>query len=154
MFVACGIWCLAKAPGGCMPTPHIPLPMCLTFIMLFVKVCCCGFIFFFVICHKNFNADYYLTAKQGADTLAFTALVQDKLYPAIVSVTYQHVLQKLCCGKVGPVKPIYKTPDHSPSLIPLKHWGVELLQVHVSASFCKLSMNISCLLCLAMLMLH
>ncbi|KAJ7380240.1 metaxin 1 [Desmophyllum pertusum] len=32
---------------------------------------------------KNFNADYQLTAKQGADTLAFVSLVHSKLYPAI-----------------------------------------------------------------------
>lgn len=34
---------------------------------------------------QNFNADYQLTAKQGADTLAFVSLVHSKLYPAIVS---------------------------------------------------------------------
>ncbi|XP_058957383.2 metaxin-1-like [Pocillopora verrucosa] len=33
---------------------------------------------------KNFNADYQLTAKQGADTLAFVSLVHSKLYPAIL----------------------------------------------------------------------
>ncbi|XP_073243464.1 metaxin-1-like isoform X2 [Porites lutea] len=33
---------------------------------------------------KNFNADYYLTAKQGADTLAFVSLVHRKLNPAIL----------------------------------------------------------------------
>ncbi|XP_048583753.1 metaxin-1 [Nematostella vectensis] len=32
---------------------------------------------------KNFNADYQLTAKQGADTLAFIALIEDKLLPAM-----------------------------------------------------------------------
>jgi len=32
---------------------------------------------------KNFNADYQLTAKQGADTLAFVSLVHSKLYPAV-----------------------------------------------------------------------
>ena len=39
---------------------------------------------------QNFNADYQLTAKQGADTLAFVSLVQNKLYPAIVSYTYKY----------------------------------------------------------------
>ncbi|XP_068740405.1 metaxin-1-like isoform X1 [Montipora capricornis] len=32
---------------------------------------------------KNFNADYHLNAKQGADTLAFVSMVHSKLYPAI-----------------------------------------------------------------------
>ncbi|XP_031572034.1 metaxin-1-like [Actinia tenebrosa] len=32
---------------------------------------------------QNFNADYQLTAKQGADTLAFMALIEDKFYPAL-----------------------------------------------------------------------
>ena len=38
----------------------------------------------FLFIFQNFNADYQLTAKQGADTLAFVALVHSKLYPAVV----------------------------------------------------------------------
>lgn len=49
----------------------------------FLLNCYCIWIFF-----QNFNADYQLTAKQGADTLAFVSLVRNKLYPAIVSYIF------------------------------------------------------------------
>lgn len=33
---------------------------------------------------RGWNADYYLNEKQASDTLAFEALVEEKLHPAIV----------------------------------------------------------------------
>lgn len=39
---------------------------------------------FYAHYQQNFNADYQLTAKQGADTLAFQALIEQKLKPALV----------------------------------------------------------------------
>lgn len=33
---------------------------------------------------QSFNADYELTAKQGADTMAYIALLEEKLLPALV----------------------------------------------------------------------
>ena len=45
--------------------------------------CCC--------LSQRFNADYELTARQGADTMAYTALLEEKLRPALVG-------RSLCVG--------------------------------------------------------
>ena len=60
-----------------------PKPMFINFSKTVI-----AFGFFF----QNFNADYQLTAKQGADTLAFVSLVRNKLYPAIVSHTFYVII--------------------------------------------------------------
>lgn len=36
---------------------------------------------------QKYNVDYELSAKEGADTLAFIALLEEKLYPAVVRHT-------------------------------------------------------------------
>lgn len=36
---------------------------------------------------QRFNADYELSAKQGADTMAYIALLEEKLQPALVSAS-------------------------------------------------------------------
>lgn len=36
---------------------------------------------------QRFNADYELSAKQGADTMAYIALLEEKLCPALVSAS-------------------------------------------------------------------
>lgn len=56
-------------------------------VFKFLLNCNCIWIF-----SQNFNADYQLTAKQGADTLAFVSLVRNKLYPAIVSCTFYVII--------------------------------------------------------------
>ena len=58
--------------------------------MFFKFLLNCNFAFGFF--SQNFNADYQLTAKQGADTLAFVSLVRNKLYPAIVSYTFYVII--------------------------------------------------------------
>lgn len=42
-------------------------------------------LFFF---KQRFNADYELTARQGADTMAYIALLEEKLQPALVSLSF------------------------------------------------------------------
>lgn len=44
---------------------------------------------------KKYNADYDLSAKEGADTLAFISLLEEKLMPALVRFTWG--VQKLVC---------------------------------------------------------
>jgi len=39
------------------------------------------------VCQK-YNADYDLSAREGADTLAFTSLLEEKLLPALVRLTH------------------------------------------------------------------
>lgn len=41
---------------------------------------------FFFLCQK-YNADYELSTKEGADTLAYIALLEEKLHPAVVRNT-------------------------------------------------------------------
>lgn len=36
---------------------------------------------------QRFNADYELTARQGADTMAYIALLEEKLRPALVKLS-------------------------------------------------------------------
>lgn len=43
-------------------------------------------LFFFF--KQRFNADYELTARQGADTMAYIALLEEKLRPALVSLSF------------------------------------------------------------------
>lgn len=43
------------------------------------------YIYFFFFFKQRFNADYELTARQGADTMAYIALLEEKLRPALVS---------------------------------------------------------------------
>lgn len=45
----------------------------------------------FLLFLQRFNADYELTARQGADTMAYIALVEEKLRPALVAPPV------LCC---------------------------------------------------------
>lgn len=40
---------------------------------------------------QRFNADYELTARQGADTMAYIALLEEKLLPALVT-PFLHLL--------------------------------------------------------------
>lgn len=37
------------------------------------------------VAFQKYNADYDLSAKEGADTLAFVSLLEEKLLPAVVS---------------------------------------------------------------------
>lgn len=83
----------------------------LNFLRKQVRVCwCCSLSITWVLClqtcviewvdffiFQRFNADYELTARQGADTMAYIALLEEKLRPALVR--------------------IYPTP-------PGKHWSV------------------------------
>lgn len=39
----------------------------------------------FLLFPQRFNADYELTARQGADTMAYIALLEEKLRPALVT---------------------------------------------------------------------
>lgn len=57
--------------------------------------------FFFFFLSQRFNADYELTAKQGADTMAYIALLEEKLRPALVG-TSDHSFKYTCC------RPYYK----------------------------------------------
>ncbi|XP_058631400.1 metaxin-3 isoform X2 [Onychostoma macrolepis] len=41
---------------------------------------------------RRFNADYELTAKQGADTMAYIALLEEKLRPALASLALSRIL--------------------------------------------------------------
>lgn len=45
------------------------------------------YIYFFFF-KQRFNADYELTARQGADTMAYIALLEEKLRPALVSLSF------------------------------------------------------------------
>lgn len=38
---------------------------------------------------QKYNADYDLSAKEGADTLAFISLLEEKLLPALVSPDFR-----------------------------------------------------------------
>ncbi|XP_037834426.1 metaxin-3 isoform X2 [Kryptolebias marmoratus] len=44
----------------------------------------CFFCFFLTLSLQRFNADYELTARQGADTMAYVALLEEKLRPALL----------------------------------------------------------------------
>ncbi|PKK23448.1 metaxin 3, partial [Columba livia] len=44
---------------------------------------------------QKYNADYELSAKQGADTLAYIALLEEKLLPALIPVVFVIVLIQL-----------------------------------------------------------
>jgi len=52
------------------------------------KTCRFTMIFFiFPVFLQRFNADYDLTARQGADTMAYVALLEEKLRPALVTAS-------------------------------------------------------------------
>lgn len=53
------------------------------------------------MCFQKYNADYDLSAKEGADSLAFISLMEEKLRPALVRL--RHTVSALkSCGAVKP----------------------------------------------------
>lgn len=84
----------------------------LNFFSIFISILCCWVVIFFnftgtlfcffsawkVLCDcsvsvscfywQKYNADYELSAKEGADTLAYIALLEEKLHPAMVRYSY------------------------------------------------------------------
>lgn len=53
---------------------------------LFGKFCVTLFVVCIFFYWQKYNADYELSAKQGADTLAYIALLEEKLLPALVGI--------------------------------------------------------------------
>ena len=47
-------------------------------------VCCVHSAEYLMCVFQKFNADYDLSAKEGADSLAFISLMEEKLRPALV----------------------------------------------------------------------
>ncbi len=45
--------------------------------------------------HRDSMPDYELTAKQGADTMAYIALLEEKLRPALVGPSAIHLLTEV-----------------------------------------------------------
>ena len=48
------------------------------------------------ILFQHWGTDYSLTARQSADMLAFSALMEEKLMPALVSISFQRVIVVNC----------------------------------------------------------
>lgn len=53
---------------------------------------CC---FILILNSQRYNADYELSAKQGADTLAYIALLEEKLLPALVNTSEFFIMARI-----------------------------------------------------------
>lgn len=67
---------------------------------------------------QKYNADYDLSARQGADTLAFMSLLEEKLLPVLVSV---HGPPRVC-GQRGRAGDTHPNPSPHPSSLGAA-WG-------------------------------
>lgn len=67
---------------------------------------------------QKYNADYDLSARQGADTLAFMSLLEEKLLPVLVSVPGPPRV----CGQQGRARDTHPDPSPHPSSLGAA-WG-------------------------------
>lgn len=67
---------------------------------------------------QKYNADYDLSARQGADTLAFMSLLEEKLLPVLVSVPGPPRV----CGQQGRAGDTHPDPSPHPSSLGAA-WG-------------------------------
>ncbi|XP_043919662.1 metaxin-3 isoform X3 [Protopterus annectens] len=97
---------------------------------------------------QKYNADYFLSAKEGADTLAYVALLEEKLYPALINkdakeclnlLSYRLGMQQFFFGDIptsldafvfGYIAPLYKACLHN------SHLQLHLKQLHNLCKFC------------------
>lgn len=77
---------LYEKAGKCPIVHNVPFMPCFAKLILFC----------YLTVSQRFNADYELTARQGADTLAYIALLEEKLRPALVKELAAPCCSLLC----------------------------------------------------------